>query len=1310
MKFSRPGLQSFVLLSVISFLSLCVWAQTGTTGIQGQVLDRSGAAISGATVTVTNIATGAERKSQTNETGTYIFTSLAPGSYRVRVEAAGFRTAVHDAVQLLVNSPVRLNVNMQVGGAQETVEVSATAERLNTIDASVGNAMGERQIAELPLEARNVVGLLSLQPGAVYVPGNPTDPVNADPRNGSVSGGHADQANLTLDGIDVNDPQNGFAYTAVLRSTPDSVQEFRVTTTNFGADTGRSSGAQVSLITKSGTNTPHGSVYWLHRNTAFSSNEWFNKMNQLQNGWPNRPPKLQKHIFGASFGFAPIKDRLFFFGTFDDQRLAASQSAERRVPSETMRDGILTYPCANPAECPASVVQGFTTTHNIPAGWYGANPTQLAALDPLHIGPSVALSEYFRQFPTGNTTGRDGSVVGGQLVGNIVGYRFAAPVRNNLWTYITRLDYKLDPNGNHQLMWRGNLQNDKLNSQPQYCFNGSCSPPQSVTSGNNKGFMVGYTAAFSSSLVNNLRYGYTRIGSSDSGTLNSDYVDIRFIDDLNPYTNSHGRIIPTHNITDDLSWTTGKHTLGFGTNLRWTRVNTNDNVNSYRYVVTNGSWVSGNGKKYTPGVCSAPACSAIPAVDVDPNSPNNYSASWADSWIDILGVLSESGATYNFNKDGSLIPFGTPIRRNWATNGYELYVQDNWRIKSNFNVVLGLRWGYQTPPWETNGLQTAPNVPISDWFNKRWSNMLSGIPDNTIPLLQFDLAGKANGKNGFYKPDYNDFSPRIAFTYSPGWTDGFLRKLTGGPGKTVIRGGFGRAYDQIGLGIATQFDTAGAFGISSNLESPWHGHSEDDPTVRFTSLTGIPDTIPPAPDGTFPYTPPTQAGAISQSIDNSIRTPYSNMFNFFIGRELPGKMTVDVGYVGRRGRNLLTRRDLAMPLDLVDPTSKMDYFTAARKLIDQLNANGQDWTKVTPIPFWENVFPRLMAGYNASYASDYGPIASNTQAAGFMYSGMGGDWTTALYSMDEFCDPACAGPNGDQGVGSFTFFNQQFDSLWGISSVGRSTYDALQVSLRKAYSAGIQFDANYTYAKSSDTSSAVERGSNYGNWGDYFYTGVLINTWDPKSSFGPSDFDVRHQFNFNYVVDLPFGKGRKFGGNSHGIVDAILGGWQTSGILRLTSRFPFDIINCRSCWPTNWQLQGNTQYTDLNAVRDLLGHNTSPNAVGGNPSPFKDPKAVLNFLQYSYPGEGGQRNRLRGDGYFTLDTGFGKTFKMPYNENHLFRFRWEIFNLTNTARFNVQDAILVPDFATTFGAYQSTMSGCDNAAGRCMQVSLRYEF
>ena len=1305
-----PNFRVGLVLVITALLAAGAWAQTGTTAISGQILDQQGAIIGGAQLTLTNVNTGATRTGESDASGNYLFSSLPPSTYRLRAEAPGFRTEVHENLALVVNLPLRHNITLLVGATQEVMEISATAERLNTVDASVGNAFVENQIKQLPLEARNVVGLLSLQAGAVFLP-VPTNSADNDPRSGAISGGHADQANVTMDGVDVNDSQTGYAYTSVLRATLDSVQEFRVTTTNYGADQGRSSGAQVSLVTKSGSNTPHGSAYWYHRNTAFSSNEFFNKLAQYKDaqlfGTPvnNRPPLLQKHIFGASFSFAPWKDRLFFFGNFEDLRLSAAQSIERYVPSSTMRDGILVYPCADATQCPASTATGFTTTHAIPAGWYGLSPTQLGALDPLGIGPSVAAAQYFQEFPGSNSTGRDGTFVPGYgVMGNITGYRFAAPVRNNWWTYITRLDFNIDRSGNHQLMWRGNLQNDHDTAQPTYCWQGGgCTDPMNITAGNNRGMMVGYTAAISPHLVNSFRYGYTRIGSNQGGTFNSAYVDFRFIDDISGFdygsTTARGRITPTHNFTDDITWNRGNHTFQFGANLRRTRVETHNNTNSYPYVVTNGSWVGGNGKTYIPGRSSCPfaACDAVPAVAEDAY------ASYADSWIDILGVLSEAGATYNYDRKGNLIPFGIPIKRRWASNAYEFYAQDNYRIKQNLNIVAGLRWSYSSPPWETNGLQVAPSTPLGDWFKQRAQMMFAGQPANAIPLVEFNLAGPANNSSlGFYKKDYNNFSPRVAFTYSPGWKDGFLSKLTGGPGKTVVRGGYGWVYDQIGLALAYQFDQVGAFGLASNLESPWHGHSEDDPSVRFVNLTTVPNTIPPAAPGGFPYSPPTAAGAIQQSIDSNIRTPFSQMFNFFIGRELPGKMTLDLGYVGRRSSKVLTRRDLAMPLNLGDPASGTDYFTASRQLIDALAANGQDWTKLPAIPYFENIFPGAAAGYNSAYAADYGAVTNNTQAVGFDYAGMEGDWTTGLYSLDEYCDPACSK------FGPFAYFDPQFDALGALSSVGFAKYDALQVSLRKQYSSGLQFDANYTYSKSMDSSSAVERGSNWTTFGDYYYSNFLINSWNPKASYGNSDFDIRHQFNFNYVVDLPFGKGRKFAGTVGGFLDAFVGGWQTTGILRLNSGMPFDIINCRSCWPTNWQLQGNTQFTDLNAVRKLLG--TSLDKVGGNPSPFTDPQKVLTYLRYSYPGEGGERNRLRGDGYYSWDVSLGKAFNMPYAEGHRLKFRWEIFNLTNSARFNVANAILVRDFASTFGAYTSTYSGCDNAAGRCMQMSLRYEF
>ncbi len=1301
------------LLLILFLGSGMLLAQTATTTVLGQITDQQNAAIIGAKVTVTNLSTGLVREVHTDSSGGYQITSLPPGTYSMKVEMTGFRTVTHDKVELLVNTSTRLNTTLQVGAATETVEVSAAAERLNTTDASVGNAFNENQIRQLPLEGRNVVGLLSLQPGAVFVPTTYTDN-----RQGSISGSHGDQTNVTMDGVDVNDPVWGYAYTSVLRATLDSTQEFRVTTTNYGADQGRSSAAQVSLVTKSGSNAFHGSAYWYHRNTAWSSNEFFNKSSQLwnaANGMPldnqNKPPVLQKHIWGWSFGGPVWKDRFFFFLNMENLRQKSQEALARSVASRTFRDGILQYACADPDgtgpltpadACPAANVTGLSgQSYAIPAGRHGLSPGELAGLDPLGIGPSLAASAYFMRYPEPNAIGRDGY--------NFAEYRFPAMTLNNQYTYISRFDFKIDPAGNHTLTWRGNLQDDARDGAP--VFPGM--PPDYKTLGNSRGMMASYTAVLGSHLVNTFRYGYTRIGGSQAGSLRGPQAIFRFLTYTDGYSANTFRHVPTHNFVDDVSLNRGKHTFQFGANIRLTRVATSDDNDAWPYVVANGSWVASNGRRFRPGTnCpSNPSwpnqnttanCLALPAV------AGSGISSFADGWVDILGVMSQASTVYHYNKDGSLIPDGVPVRRNFATNAWEYYVQDNWRIKSNLNIVYGLRYSLNSPPWEVNGLQVAPDVNMNTWFEKRRQNMLAGIPDNTMPLVNFNLAGAANGKPGYYPYDKNNVAPRVAMSYSPNFNDGLLKRLTGGPGKMVIRAGYGLVYDNMGLGMANYIDRYSSFGMASDMSSGWRQYNEDVPEIRYVNTTTVPPTLPTAPPGGFPATPPTFAGAISTGLDNSLTTPYAHMFNFMIGRELPGNMTLDLGYVGRRGRELVVRRDLAMPLNLVDPVSKMDYFTASRQLIDALAAAGQDWTQLAPIPYFENLFPTVGASYNTYYGEDYGMVTNNTQGVGFNFADMGGDWTTALYNLDEYCDPDCSR------FGQFAYFNQQWDALGVISTMGRSEYHALQASLRKRYSRGLDFTLNYTMSKSSDLASAVERGSFWTSFDNGGYTGFMINSWDPKQSWGISDFDVRHQINFNWTWDLPFGQKKMLGGGVPGWLNAIIGDWQSTGIYRWTSGFPLSIEACRSCWPTNWQLQGNAVPIDPNklpATGRYLGVVGDPTLGPLLPSMFKDPAtAYTNYFRLPYPGEGSVRNYLRGQGYFTIDMGLGKAWSLPYREGHKLKFRWEVFNLTNTSRFDVGDVWMIPDNLSTFGSYQGVLNGCDNAAGRCMQASLRYEF
>src|SRR5262245_23921143 len=300
------GLSRSGLMLVMVFIG-AITAFGQSSSLSGTVLDTQGSALGGATIIATNVATGTSRTTTSSKEGTYQIPQLAPGVYKVRAEAIGFKAIVTEEVQVLVSTPLTLNLTFkEVGAVNETVTVTGSESILNTSDATIGNTFNETQIKALPLLSRNVVGLLSLQPGVTT--------------GGNVNGGRSDTANVTLDGVDVNEQQGGTAFFSVLRTTPDALQEFRVTTTNPTANVGRSSGAQIALITKSGTNDFHGSLFEYHRNTVGTANNWFNNKAGVAR------PQLIRNNFGGAIGGPIKKNRLFFFFTYEGFREAKGTS------------------------------------------------------------------------------------------------------------------------------------------------------------------------------------------------------------------------------------------------------------------------------------------------------------------------------------------------------------------------------------------------------------------------------------------------------------------------------------------------------------------------------------------------------------------------------------------------------------------------------------------------------------------------------------------------------------------------------------------------------------------------------------------------------------------------------------------------------------------------------------------------------------------------------------------------------------------------------------------------------------------------
>jgi len=1297
-------LQRFALLSatLAMLVSTFCFAQNATTSLRGTVADPQSAVVQGASATLSNVNTGFSQSTTTDDNGYYQFLQIPPGTYSLTVSKPGFGTLKEDNLRLLVDVPATSNITLRVQAETSTVEVTAVGAQVNSEDASLGNAFGTSQIEALPFEGRDPTQILSLQPGVTYV-GTNVDQTH-DSRGGSVNGARSDQTNIVLDGIDDNDQTKGFAFQGALRSTLDSLQEFRVTTNNSNADAGRSSGAQVALITKSGSNRFHGSVYEYNRDNVGEANDWFNKRAELQAGLPNVPGQLIRNTFGATFGGPIRKDRIFFFLAYEGQRTRESTQITRVVPSENFRHGFLSYPCSSNPTCPTGGIETLT-------------PQDVAKMDPnctangtcpLGPGADPAVLSLFQKYPAPNTLSAGDGL-------NFQGFTFPAPIPGRLNTYIAKFDFNLTQN--HRVFVRGGLVGD--NSAPSSAGPQFPGEPQSVTAVNtSKGLITGYTATLSSTLVNNLRYGYIRQGTGEIGLQSRPYVQFGdHLDNLYAFTPTDTANVPVHNFVDDVTWVKGKHTLQFGGNLRIITNNRISNDNSFSSGITYFLWVA------PPGLANAsdgkgngslsPFAFGFPAVDV------GAVADYNDAAVALTGLLLQSYTKFNFNKENVALPQGASVPRHFRNHEFEGYVQDSWRASPKLTLTLGLRYTLLQPPYETTGTQASPTTSMNDFFNKRGQAMLSG--QTYDPLISFDLSGQANGRKPYWAWDYKDLAPRIAFAWSPSAEEGFLKRIIGDSGKTSVRGGYGIYYDHFGQGIVNTFDKTGTFGLTTTIGNQV-GQFGVDNAPRFTDLYTIPQAlIAPTPQGGFPNTPfANSSPAIYWGLDDKLKTPYSHVFDFSIQRELPKRFVFEAAYVGRLGRRLLQEADIAMPLDIRDPKSGMDYFAAAT-LLAKAAEKGVPIQNLAPIPFWENVFPGASGtppnpSSGASCAPGDANFTGSTTATQAMYDFFScslHNETFPLFITDvpsfaqsalsgvNFgpggCYPSCATINGR--ITPNAFYQQQFSSLYGWRTIGNSSYNGLQLILRHGLTGGLQWDFNYTYSKSIDIGSNAERINQF----EAFYQfDQVINSWSPNQLRAASDFDTTHQFNTNWVYELPFGHGRHFGANSNRWLDGLVGGWQWSGLARWTSGFP-TTISTGCCFPTNWELYSSAILT---GPKPETGQFIDQN---GNPNLFRDPTMAGSAFRFSYPGESGQRNELRGPGYFGIDVGLSKSWAVT--ETQSVKLSWEVFNVTNSVRFDVaplpQSSNGRLDSAATdvFGTFTSTLT-----KPRVMQFALRYSF
>ncbi|MDD5544232.1 MAG: carboxypeptidase-like regulatory domain-containing protein [Acidobacteriia bacterium] len=1223
-----------------------------SSSVTGIVTDSSGALIPGVEVKLTDTQTGSVLTTKTNELGVYLFVQTRPGSgYTLTFTMQGFQTFIINDLALGVGITETRNAQLQVGAVTSTIEVKAEGEAtLNTTDASIGNVIDTRRMVDLPIQIRNSpAALMSLQPGVV---GNNVGTTTTN-RVGSVTGSRADQGNITVDGIDANDQATGQAFSTVGNAPIDSIQEFRTTSANPGAEMGRSSGGQIELVTKSGGNRFHGALREFNRTAFTAANDFFNNKAGIKR------PALTRNQFGGSIGGPIKKDKLFFFFDYEGRRDAQAVSYSRTVPLDLVRNGGVAY-INNNAGCKSN--SRLSSTPNCITVLTGA---QVAALDPKSIGVNQAFLNFINgRYPHANDLSLGDGI-------NTGGFRFNAPSHRGDNTYTSRVDYQ--PTSTQKIFGRLTFvrtrYTDTVNTVAAQ-FPGD--PESGQIAVQDYAWVVGHTWTLNPSMVN-----MATVGISDSRLMFPRPFKPSF---PNVYTFGGGlsspyagfseqtRFVPTPTVKDDFTWLHGTHNIQFGGSIKPIR-SQSSLANDFNFVGV------GLG-----GLTSTLDASLRPANilnDANAVAPGN----WDSIFSTMLGRFSSIATNFNYSVAGKAFAPGTGKVRNFAYNEFEFYFQDTWKVRSDWSVVYGVRWGYYSPPYESNGFQATNDVDFRSLFNLRVANAANGVSGASAePFLRYDLAGKANGARGYYEPDLNNFAPRLSFAYNPSFKSGLLGKLFGDR-RTVIRGGGSVVYDRV-AGALTFIQDQVSYLFDNSATTNFGGGSpatalRNDP--RFTAIGTLPIQNV-APTITRPFTPfvdptgfPTgnATGEFNYAFDQNFRTPYSIQYSLGIERELKGNFLLDVAYVGRQSRKLFTEADAAQALDFKDLQSGQMMSAAFNALQAQIQA-GAASSAIVAQPWFEN---QISSALGAPCSAVFGVSCTRVVRSYFSTLVRRGDVSDTMQAL---YGSGLLNPN----VG----MSGQFSTNAYLTSLGASSYNGMLVSLRKRYSHNLQFDLNYTLSHSIDNQSSVA---------NTVTGGLVCDITNLRVCRGNSDFDIRHLINANWVYDFPVGRGQRFGGNMPGWLNQILGGWEIGGIYTWRSGLPASTST--GSYPVGFNFNSPAVIHGTATTFGPNVHNT-----GNTIQFFADPTAALGNLTFPTALQIGNRNTFRGLGFWNVDLSVLKNWKMPWSESHRLQLRWESYNFFNHNSFGLPNLSIT---SSSFGLITGSAS-----SPRVMQFALRYDF
>ncbi|CAN5577168.1 hypothetical protein BH20ACI4_BH20ACI4_08620 [soil metagenome] len=1262
---------TLAIFVVTIFAANGILAQGTTSRVTGTMTDSSGAAVSGATVTLTNEATGQVLTTQSGENGNYVFDLIQIGTYTVSVEKEGFKKFVSTKNNVNVNLPATINVALEIGDVSAVVTVENSAEVVQTsTSGNVGTTIEQKTIESLPivgLRGRNPLDLLNFQPGVV---------TGSNTGGGVHVNGSRDRAfNFTLDGVDINESSAGGSNFTPIRPNPDSIQEFQILTSNFTAEQGRSSGAQVVLITRSGTNRFSGNLFEYYQTPRFNGNEYENNLNRI----PRR--QFVQHIFGGSFGgpiinpgfgegtplFQPLRNKAFFFVNMQFLRANETRLAQRTVYTDAARMGIYRFVVGNVNGTPGrNAAAGTSATTANPLGasinadgsprypaCIGNPPTNAPCiqsydartLSPITLDPFI--TSLLASYPSANNFSRGDGL-------NTAGFDFVAPQIENQYDFTTRVDYNINDTNSFYVRYSQGQQDtigDRVNGG-QPAFPGF--PNLVDTLRNPKNLALNYRTSPSAKLTNEFIFGLN-LFSFSFATAEPDpqlFFILNNVTDSNTNFAYNARTVRTFQFVDNLTYDLSPHTIKMGVNFRFGK-QFDDRSSAGGQIEGTAGFGSGQSSFTGFGL----PIQAVSGTTTNPTGiPGINSADLTrlrntiNDLIGRIGSISQ-GFVVDPNNPGRFGPAGT--RWNWTAYypEYDFYIQDTWRARKNLTFDIGLRYEIKLNPSSKDLPILRPNQPFT----------AGAVPTNTLRWEEGNL----------FENDFDNLSPSIGFAWDPFKS-----------GKTSIRANYRLSYDKFPSQV---------FANSIFQSSPGN--------TTTATITGVGSQNLLIRNG-FPNLTPTQTPdqlrqplAFSASsitlVDPDLRFPENHQWFAGIQRELWSKNVLEINYIGRRGTHLFGGYD-ANQVDILASGHGQTFLQAFNLIREDFRVNGNTATYFSPL------INALFTGDPNNNAGTLAFRGISAVASTLSASQTGGSVATAALAVSQHTT------GGVQTIGRSAFFNNPFffqslpqftGAVNVLDSNDVSRYNGLEFIVKRRINNGIGYQLAYTYSVSKDTRSfdptftTVSRGTNQ----SASSTPFDINNRSLNYSW--SDFDRRHVIHAYYVFDLPFGRGRKFVSDMPKALDFVIGGWQLAGTFNLASGRPFTVYSGLN--------------TFSNAVSSLANCNDCPRNLGSliqqNGTNYWFSDEAISRFSVPAPGEIGNtpRNYFIGPRQFQTDVSLSKKFK--FTERYSFDLRVDARNLTNTPSFGLPTAVVT---SGSFGQIRDNV----NSLARRIQFSGKLNF